>query len=125
MRTLARVGATTAGLMAALLVWASPSAQAADPPDSWTNLRVLECDGARVGAYLTPAGFGSSFHLVGSTDIIKPKHVEVVFPGTTQTVTTLDVPGFDPQQHATVDCRYEDPAGLNVHFIGIRTQGER
>jgi hypothetical protein len=121
MRTLARVGATTAGLVAALLVVGSPQAQAADPPDSWTNLRLLDCGGTTIEAYLTPAGFGSSFHLVGSTDIIKPKHVEVVFPGTTEPVTTFDVPGFDPQQHATVDCRYTDPAGLKVHFIGVRT----
>jgi hypothetical protein len=121
MKALARVGVTTAGLVATSLVWGTPSTQAADPPDSWTNLRVLDCGDTTVEAYLTPAGFGSSFHVVGDTDIIKPKHVEVVFPGTTEPVTTFDVPGFDAQHHTTVECRYEDPAGLKVHFIGIRT----
>lgn len=119
MRTLARVGAMTVGLVAVLLILA-PAAQAADPPDSWTNQRLLNCGGATLEAYLTPAGFGSSFHLVGSTDIIKPKHVEVVFPGTTEPVTTLDVPGFDRNGRDTVECSYTDPAGLLVHFSGVR-----
>jgi hypothetical protein len=74
-----------------------------------------------VEAYLTPAGFGSSFHVVGSTDIIKPKHVEVVFPDTGERVTTLDVPGFDESKHATVRCTYTDPAGLFVEFTGVRS----
>ena len=121
MKALARVGVTTVGLVAATLVWGTPSTMAADPPDSWTNLRVLDCDGTTVEAYLTPAGFGSSFQLVGGTDIIKPKHVEVVFPGTTEPVTTFDVPGFDRNGHDTVECSYTDPAGLLVHFIGVRT----
>ena len=48
MKALARVGVTTAGLVAATLVWGTPSTMAADPPDSWTNLRVLDCDGTTV-----------------------------------------------------------------------------
>ena len=121
MRKLVSVGAVTAGLGTALLAWGPvPAAQAADPPDSWTNLRVLDCDGITVEAHLTPAGFGSSFHVVGSTDVIKPKHVDVVFPGTTETVTTLDVPGFDTNGQDTVHCTYTDPAGLFVEFTGLR-----
>ena len=122
MRNVVRAGAVAAGVVGALLTWPAP-AQAADPPDSWTNLRVLDCDGTTVEAHLTPAGFGSSFHVVGSTDIIKPKHVEVVFPGTTERVTTLDVPGFDGNNHVTVHCTYIDPAGLFVEFTGLRICG--
>jgi len=121
MRTSARGGGMTAGLVTALLVCGSAPAQAADPPDSWTNLRILDCDGTTVRAFLTPAGFGSSFHVVGTPDIIKPKHVDVVFPDTTEPVTTLHVPGFDGNDHATVECSYTDPAGLRVHFVGVRT----
>lgn len=121
MRTSARAGAITTGLVTALLVGGSTPATAADPPESWTNLRLLDCGGPPVAAYLTPAGFGSSFHVVGSTDIIKPKHVEVVFPNTSERVTTFDVPGFDRNEHATVTCKYRDPAGLRIYFIGVRT----
>lgn len=120
MRTLARAGGTTVALVAVLLGSGAAPAQAADPPDSWTNLRLLNCGGTRLEAYLTPAGFGSSFHVVGSTDIIKPKHVEVVFPNSSERVTTFDVPGFDPTQHAGVECSYVDPLGLRVYFIGLR-----
>ena len=102
---------------------AAGPAVAASPPPSWTNERILTCDGATVTAYLTPAGFGSSFHVVGSTDVIKPKHVEVIFPGdpNEERVVTFDVPGFDKNQRETVHCSYTDPAGLRVFFDGIRT----
>lgn len=121
MRNHARVGTAAAGLGAALLAWGwVPAAQAADPPDSWANQRLLDCEGTAVESYLTPAGFGSTFHVVGSTDIIKPKHVEVVFPGTTARVTTLDVPGFDRNGLGTVHCTYTDTAGLFVDFVGVR-----
>ena len=106
--------------VAALSMGSAPSAQAADPPDSWTNQRVLSCDGAPVETYLTPAGFGSAFHVVGSTDIIKPKHVEVVFPDGTGPVTTVDTPGFNRNGLDTVHCTYTDPAGLFVDFVGVR-----
>ena len=94
-------------------------ADAADPPNSWTNERILDCDGHTVVGYLTPAGFGSAFHVSGSTDVIKPKHVEVIFPDMTQPVVTADVPGFEDKAR-TVHCTYTDPAGLFVHFIGLR-----
>jgi hypothetical protein len=81
----------------------------------------LNCDGTTVDTYLTPGGFGTPFQVVGSTDVITPKHVEVVFPGETQPVTTLDVPGFQVNDKSTVHCTYTDPAGLFVDFIGLRT----
>lgn len=52
--------------------------------------------------------------------MITPKHVEVIFPGTTEPVTTLDVPGFSRNVPATVTCTYTDPAGLIVTFLGHR-----
>lgn len=119
MKHLPRLAACAAAL-AALSMGSAPSAQAADPPDSWTNQRVLSCDGETVETYLTPAGFGSAFHVVGSTDIIKPKHVEVVFPGGTGPVTTVDTPGFDRNGLDTVHCTYTDPAGLFVDFVGVQ-----
>ena len=65
MKHLSRLAACAAAL-AALSMGSAPSAQAADPPDSWTNQRVLSCDGAPVETYLTPAGFGGAFHVVGT-----------------------------------------------------------
>ncbi len=53
--------------------------------------------------------------------VIVPKHVEVVFPGATQPVTTLDVPGFDNNSRDVVTCHYVDPAGLAVTIVGIRS----
>lgn len=110
----ASVGATLLGLAV------TPYAQAADPPTNWTNQRVLDCVDVTLVAYLTPAGFGSAFHIEGSTDIIKPKHVEVVFPGTTDRVTTLDTPGFDRNDQNVVHCTYTDPDGLFVDLVGLR-----
>ena len=114
---LAAEGAAVAVLAAAVL--AAP-AVAADPPASWTNERILTCDGQLVTAYLTPAGFGSAFHVSGSTDIIKPKHVEVTFPGQTDPVVTVDVPGFNANKATQVHCTYTDPAGLFVDLLGVR-----
>jgi hypothetical protein len=94
-------------------------AQADSPPPSWDKERVLNCDGQTVNTYLTPAGFGTPYHLVGSTAVIVPKHVEVIFPGQTEPVTTYDTPGFDKNAKGTADCTYTDPSGLFVHVIGI------
>jgi hypothetical protein len=35
-------------------------------------------------------------------------------------VVTFDVPGFDRNRRATVQCSYTDPVGLVVFFDGIR-----
>jgi len=94
---------------------------AASPPPSWVNLRTLNCDGSTVEAAFAPGGVFTSFHVLGSSDVIVPKHVEVVFPGTTESVTTLHVPGFDASNRAVMTCEYVDPAGLAVTIVGIRT----
>jgi hypothetical protein len=103
----------------ALTAFALP-ASASSPPSSWQNERNLLCDGEPVRAFLTPGGFGTPFHVVGSDEVIIPKHVEVVFPGETEAVTTLHVKGFDRNQVGTVRCTYTDPAGLFVDFEGLR-----
>jgi hypothetical protein len=113
------IATITAGL--GVTTWLAAPANAADPPASWDNERILDCGGTTVRAYLTPAGFGGAFHVVGSTDIIKPKHVEVVFPGTTESVTTFDTPGFDRNARGVVVCGYTDPDELVVSFVGVRT----
>ena len=113
--------AVAAGLAACVCAVPLQDAGADSPPPSWQNERILDCGGGmRVDAFLTPAGFGSAFHVVGSSDVIKPKHVEVVFPGTTAPVTTYDVPGFTRNAAGTVHCTYTDPAGLYVDFYGLR-----
>ena len=103
----------------ALPVVALP-ASADSPPPSWQNERNLLCDGEEVRTYLSPAGFGTPCHVVGSDDVIIPKHVEVVFPGETEPVTTLHVKGFDRNGVGTVRCTYTDPAGLFVDLVGLR-----
>src|SRR3954466_953763 len=108
--------------LAACAMAAAPGVASADsPPSSWTNLRTLNCNGVPVEAAFAPGGVFTSFHLVGSSDVIVPKHVEVVFPGTTEPVTTLDVPGFANNNRSVVTCHYVDPAGLAVTIIGIHT----
>ena len=100
----------------------APTVAFADsPPPSWVNLRTLNCDGAIVEAAFAPGGVFTSFHILGSSDVVVPKHVEVVFPGTTEPVTTLDVAGLDTSSRAVVTCQYVDPAGLAVTIVGIRT----
>jgi hypothetical protein len=62
-------------LLAAPAVAAAPSvATAASPPSSWTNLRTMTCDGVTVEAAFAPGGVLTSFHVVGSSDVIVPKH---------------------------------------------------
>ena len=107
-----------AGLLASAVAFAATASQAASPPDSWKNLRVLDCDGESVTTYLTPAGFGTPFHIVESTDVIIPKYVEVTLNGAT--FVTLNVPGFDPSGPDVVACSYVDPVGLEVSFLGLR-----
>src|SRR4051794_9901988 len=108
-----------AAVLAALVL--TPPAHADSPTPKWVNHRLLTCDGTIVDTYLTPAGFGTPFHVIDSPDVIIPKHVEVIFPGQTDPVITLDVPGFDPQRSDVVQCSYTDPAGLFVSFSGIRS----
>lgn len=98
----------------------APAAFADAPPASWTNERVLTCDGQAVHTYLTPAGFGTPFHVVDSTDVIIPKYVEVVFPDDPETYVTLHVPGFNHERPGATHCTYKDPAGLQVDFWGVR-----
>jgi hypothetical protein len=104
---------------ASLLAVASP-AQATSPPPKWTNLRVLDCgpDGV-LTTYLAPPGIGSSFNVVDSTEVLHP--VKLVVTGTVNGqvydhVTTLDTPGFDHNNAATVHCTYTDPVGLFVEM---------
>ena len=105
-------------LLASAIVFAAGTSQATSPPDSWTNLRVLDCDGETVVTYLTPAGFGTPFNIVGSEDVIIPKYVEVTINGST--FVTLSVPGFDHSGPDVVACSYVDPVGLEVAFLGLR-----
>lgn len=113
---------TAVATVTACLVAAAPAiASAGSPPSSWSDLRTLSCDGTSVEAAFTPGGVFTSFHVVDSSDVIVPKHVEVVFPGTTEAVTTLDVPGFDANSRDVVTCRYTDPAGLAVTIVGLRS----
>ncbi len=102
-----------------LLVAAGPVGAAAPPP-SWENERVLSCEGEEVVAYFTPGGVFTAFNVVDSTDVIVPKHVEVVFPGQTDSVVTLHVPGFERNHRDTVTCTYTDPQELDITLIGVR-----
>lgn len=106
---------------AGAVVAAPGSASAESPPASWTNVRTMSCDGATVVAAFTPGGVFTSFHVIGSSDVIVPKRVQVVLPGTTQPVTTLSVPGFDNNNRDVVTCQYVDPAGLAVTVVGVRS----
>lgn len=108
-------------LTACGVVAVAPVASADSPPPSWSNLRTLSCDGTTVQAAFAPGGVFTSFHILGSSDVIVPKHVEVVFPGTSEPVTTLHVPGFDHNDREVVSCQYVDPAGLAVTIVGVRT----
>jgi hypothetical protein len=108
-------------LVAAGAALGAPAASADSPPLSWTNERVLICDGETVTTYLTPAGFGTPFHVVGSPDVIVPKHVEVILPGGNEAIVTVDVPGFNADRQDATHCTYVDPAGLAVDFWGLRS----
>lgn len=118
-----KAASKTAFIIATVCAMAAPPtpASADSPPSSWTNVRTMTCDGATVEAAFSPGGVFTSFHVLRSSDVIVPKHVEVVFPGTVQPVTTLDVPGFDNNKRDVVTCQYTDPAGLLVTIVGIRS----
>ena len=95
------------------------TSQATSPPDSWTNERVIQCDGTEIRTFLTPGGFGTPFNVIGSHAVIIPKFVLVTIEGTT--FLTVDVPGFDPDGPNAVHCMYIDPRGFLVDFRGLRT----
>jgi len=118
--TASRTAAVVAAAAGALVA-ATGSALAESPPASWTNVRTMNCDGVTVEAAFTPGGVFTSFHILGSSDVIVPKRVQVVLPGTSQPITTLDVPGFGNNSRDVVTCRYVDPAGLAVTIVGIRS----
>ena len=110
-----------AALVAGGAVLAAPAASADSPPPSWTKERVMTCDGEPVTTYLTPAGFGTPFHVVGSTDVIVPKHVEVTPSPGAGPYVTIDVPGFDRDRAVATHCSYTDPDGWVVDFWGLRS----
>ena len=121
--SLSLVGRAAVGSGLALTaIMAVAGSAGADGP-SWDNVRDLDCVGVgSVEAILPPAGFGAAFHVVDSTSVITPKWVEVRgLPGTEGFVVTMDKPGFENTQADTIECRYTDPVGLEVHFIGIVT----
>jgi hypothetical protein len=120
---MSRVIKTSSGLVAviaAVLFGAGGPVSAAAPPPTWDNGRLLDCGGELVAAFFTPGGVFTAFNVVDSTDVIVPKHVEVVFPGETEPVVTLHVPGFDKNARDTVTCTYTDPAGLAITLTGVR-----
>ena len=112
-----RAVSLTVTLLTALI--AIGPARATSPPDSWVNERIIECDGVEVRTFLTPAGFGTPFNIVGSSEVIIPKFVQVTIDG--DTFTTVNIPGFDPKGLHVVACAYTDPRGFLVEFLGIRT----
>lgn len=107
-------------VLAAGLSLAPAGTFAGTPPPSWTHERVLECEEGTVHTYLTPAGFGTPFHVVGTDDVIIPMRVEIVLPTGEGPYVTLDVPGFDVERPGAVHCWYVDPVGLEVDLWGIR-----
>lgn len=118
MRRLALIVPILLTLMAVPAV-AAP-AQAEAPPPTWSNHRVLDCDGVDVDTYLAPPGFGTPFNVVDSTDVIIPVHVTVTWPDGGPTRVTFDKPGFVKNVVPTVHCTYTDPSRLFIDFYGIR-----
>ena len=108
-----------AALFGLAIALTAGAAQATSPPPSWTNLRVITCDGEVLTTYLAPPGFGTPFNIVGSTDVIIPKFVQVTAPDG-MTFVTRSVPGFDPDGPDVVECSYVDPVGFFIEFLGIR-----
>lgn len=118
-----RLRTTTSGLavvIATAVMGAVGPAGASAPPPTWENARVLNCGGEMLEAFFTPGGVFTAFNVVDDTDVIVPKHVEVVFPGETEPVVTRHVPGFDKNRRDTITCTYTDPAGLAITLTGVR-----
>lgn len=89
------------------------------------QLRELTCDGQPVTTYMTFGGPFTSFHVVGTNDVLVPKYLQIYGlasnPG--DWTTTLLVPGFLDEKNdvATVHCEYVDPFGYPVRFDALRT----
>jgi hypothetical protein len=116
-----KIASALVSVVAGSLLAAAGPASAAAPPPSWENARLMTCDGEMVEAFFTPGGVFTAFNVVDDTDVIVPKHVEVVgLPGTTGSVVTLHVPGFDRNRRDTVTCTYTDPQLLEITLIGVR-----
>ena len=83
-RTRRSIRSIVVAVAAGGIVAVPPMASADSPPPSWTNLRDMTCDGVSAQAAFAPGGVFTSFHVIGSSDVIVPKHVEVIFPDETE-----------------------------------------
>jgi len=63
----------------------------------------------------------TAFMVVGSTDVILPKLVEVTFAPGEDPVLTRAVRGFKKNNVDAVRCSYTDPQGYFIDIWGIRT----
>ena len=113
------VGMAAVMAMTGVAALAGP-AVAESPPESWPNVRTLDCDGTPVVAAFPNGGPGTSFHVVDTSEVLVPKRIDVLFPGTTEAVTTLLVPGFDRNTKDVVHCTYTDPAGRFIDMLALR-----
>ncbi len=92
----------------------------ADEP-TWDNHRSLSCDGQTVDAEFTPGGVFTTFHVVGSNDVIIAKHLEILgYFDEGEWTTTRHVPGFTANAKETVHCEYVDEKNFSVRFEGLR-----
>jgi hypothetical protein len=107
----------TVTVTATLIITTAFGATAAAAGPGWANQRTLTCsDGLTRDALLTPAGFGTPFHIVASTSVFVPRVVTV-----DGTVVTILQPGATRDAIDELTCAYTDPSGRSVEVRGILT----
>jgi hypothetical protein len=104
--TIASFAATVATLFAASVAAASPSG----------SPRTLSCaGGTTLQTVLGPGGFGTPYHVTGTTQVLVPR-VAVV-----DGVTVINQAGAGKDAVAEITCSYTDPAGRFITVTGLLT----
>jgi len=78
--------------------------------------RTLTCtDGSVLSTTLAPGGFGTPYHVTGTTSVLVPRIATV------NGVTVINHPGALVDAVDEVTCSYTDPAGAFIVVVGLLT----
>jgi len=106
-------GSITASVTALVAILLAASVVAAAPAGS---PRTLSCVGGEtLQTVLGPGGFGTPYHIVGTTQVLVPR-VAVV-----DGATVINQPGSANDAVTEISCSYTDPAGRFITVTGLLT----
>jgi hypothetical protein len=111
------------GAVAVLMIAVLPAA--ADPDNSNTLTRTLQCDNGRTVDAVFAGEAGSNFNVTVDESVFVYKSLVVdrppIGPGGNDTVDVRGLQGLSVSEHELVTCEYVTPSGNHVTAIGFFT----